>query len=181
MLAGATVSVTAGLPSSSRMVSVAFVTVTAPLPPEAVAVTATLLSGASVALSTAVAVTRPVLAVCPAATISVVPASVKSAEGETVIVTASVETGEMVAVTVADPPPSVALSGDSASRAVMGSLSVMVAVPAASDATVAFTAPLRLTITVSSASFTASSVTATSMLPLAAPGARVRVPAAMAV
>ena len=164
------------------MVRVAALTVTAPLPPDACPVTATFLSGASTSLSTMVAVTCPVLTVCPAAMVSVVPVSVKSPVGATVIVTASVETGDMVAVTVTAPYGSTARVGDSARRAVTASLSAMVAVPlVAPGARLASTAPLRPTTTVSGASFSASSATDTVIAPLAAPGARVSVPAAMAV
>ena len=63
-----------GVPSSSVTVRVAAAGSATPLPPEAAPVTVTFLSGESAALATAVIVTRPVLAVTPAAMVSVAAA-----------------------------------------------------------------------------------------------------------
>ena len=98
---------TTGAASSSAMVSVASAGFATPLAPDTVADTVTALSGSSVELSFAVTVTTPVLAVSPAAMVSVVPVCVKSPESacvpataDTVRVTASLDARSSVAVTV---------------------------------------------------------------------------------
>ena len=104
----ATFNATVGAASSSAMVSVAAVGSVTPLPPDTVADTVTDLSGSSFALSFAVTVTTPVLAVSPAAMVSVAWLdSVKSpapafvpAVAATVSVTASLDARSSVAVTV---------------------------------------------------------------------------------
>ena len=107
-------SATLGNASSSVKVSVTSGGAATPLPPEAVPETVTDLSGASTAFPFAVTVTAPVLAVCPAAIVSVVALdSAKSAAAafvpgaaETVTVTASLDLTDSVAVTVDTPPVS---------------------------------------------------------------------------
>ena len=91
-----------GVASSSVMVSVTASGFAAPLPPVAVPDTVTVAFGASRSLSTAVSVTVPVLAVAPAAIVRVVPVCVTGAlpGTETVMVTASLEVPDRVAVTV---------------------------------------------------------------------------------
>ena len=64
-------SVTSGGPSSSRMVRVLAAGFATPRPPVALPETVTRMLGSSAVLSTAVTVTRPVLAVAPAAMVSV--------------------------------------------------------------------------------------------------------------
>ena len=99
------VSVTSGASSSSVSVSATPVGFATPLPPAAVAETVTCLAGESVSLSLAVTVTSPLLAVAPAAMVSVVPAErVKSSAAVTVTVTASLDVPDSAAVTDATPP-----------------------------------------------------------------------------
>ena len=95
-----------------------------PWPPAAVPDTVTCLLSSGITLSDAVILTAPMLAVDPAATVSVVPHSVKSpatagatAVADTVIVVASLDLPESVAVTTDAPPFSEINDGDSTSVA----------------------------------------------------------------
>ena len=128
-------SVTVGVPSSSVMVSVWFegpVTVAPVADPD----TVTVLFGASTLLLTAVIVTVPVLAVEPAAIVSLLFVdTVKSllvagltALVETVTVTAALAAVDSVAVTVLTPPLSEIEDGVSTSVTIGASSSVMVSV-----------------------------------------------------
>ena len=104
--------------SSSSKVRVAFGGSATPLPPAAVPDTVTDLSGASTSFPFAVTVTAPVLAVEPAAMVSVLfLLKVKSPDtaGATVTVTASPDAFDSVAVTVETPPVSVIELGVSTS------------------------------------------------------------------
>ena len=104
--------ITVGVVSSFAIVNVLLAGADTPRPPNTVADTVTTGSGACTALFTADTVTVPVLAVSPAAMISVLlPLRVKSAAtagdtaiADTVSLTASLDTPLNVAVTVADPP-----------------------------------------------------------------------------
>ena len=133
---GLNTSVTVGVPSSSVMVSVWFEGFET-LPPLATPDTVTVLFGASTELSTAVIVTVPVLAVLPAAIVSVVfvdrlksPATAGlTALADTVTVTAALDACDSAAVTVLDPPLSDIEDGLSDSDTVgTPSSSVMVSV-----------------------------------------------------
>ena len=117
---GLSARLTVGTPSSSVIVSVSSPGFDTP-PPLAAPDTVTVLSAASTALSAAVIVTVPVLAVAPAAMVSVLLVeSVKSpatagetAAADTVTVTAALDAADSVAVTVLDPPFSEIDAGDS--------------------------------------------------------------------
>ena len=98
-----TVSVMPGVSSSSLIVRVTGSGLATPWPPLAVAATSMAASGASTALSLAVTVTAPVLAVWPAAMVSLaLPLSVAGAFAGrlTVIVVSALEARSRVAVTV---------------------------------------------------------------------------------
>ena len=105
-----------GASSSSMIVSVASAGFAMPPSPDTVAETVADPSGASTASSTAVPVTVPVLAVEPAATVSVFAVeSVKpSPVAETVSVTVSLDARFSTAVTVETPPSSEMDDGDRA-------------------------------------------------------------------
>ena len=128
-------SATIGNASSSVSVSVTSGGAATPLPPEAVPETVTDLSGASSAFPLAVTVTAPVLAVCPAAIVSVsaldrlkspATAPVPGA-AETVTVTASLDLTDSVAVTV-DTPPVSEIDADDRTSATVGNASSSVSV-----------------------------------------------------
>ena len=111
--AGSSARVSVGVSSSSVIVSVRGAGAAAPLPPVTVPPICTLFSGASRSLSSASIFTSPVLTVSPAAIVSLVPVSVKSAAtaGETgvavtVTATASLDGPLSVAVTVVSPSSS---------------------------------------------------------------------------
>ena len=133
---GLNTSVTVGVPSSSVMVSVWSEGFDTP-PPLAEPDTVTVLFAASTVLSTAVTVTVPLLAVLPAAIVSVLLADkLKSPDtagltalAETVTVTAALDAEDSVAVTVLDPPFSEIEDGLNTSVTVgVPSSSVMVSV-----------------------------------------------------
>ena len=116
----ASASATVGASSSSMMVSVLAAGFATPLAPLTVAETVTDLFGESVASSVAEIVTVPVLAVDPAATVSVfaVESEKPSPEAAIVSVTAALDAPESVAVTVDTPPFSEIKAGDRARVAV---------------------------------------------------------------
>ena len=148
------------------MVKVASAGSATPLSPLTVADTATDLSGASVVSLTAVTVTAPVLAVCPAAMVSVFAFdSVKSpapafvpAEAATVSVTAALDARSSVAVTVAAPPFSEIDEDDSASVATgVASSSVRVSAAPATDPTPWLLDAVPVTVTLRSPMLSTSS------------------------
>ena len=117
-------SVTVGSVSSSSSVNVTFDGAATPLAPETVPETITVSSASCVVSSTPVTVTVPVLVVTPAAIVNVSaldnvksPAAAVAPVAPTVTVTASLDTPESVAVTVAAPPSSRTDIDDSASAA----------------------------------------------------------------
>ena len=170
---------TVGVSSSSVIVRVSSVGFATPLPPAAVAETVTCFSGASTSLSTAVIVTVPVLAVSPAAMVSVVLSlSVKSSAtagstgaAETVSVTASLDTALSVAVTVVEPSFSPIDEVPSANDTV-GVASSSSIVIVAGEPTV-LPPWLAVTITVSAASATASFTPVTVVVTSVSPAVRV--------
>ena len=124
--------------SSSVIIRVAFAGFTTPLPPADVADTTTCLLPDATALPLARTVTTPLLVVAPAARVNVVPVlRAKSpdtapapAAAATVIVTASLDGPDRVALTVETPPSSEIEAGPRASAAV-GNVSSSVRVSAA--------------------------------------------------
>ena len=177
-VAGDTVSVTwFDAPSSSVMVSVLFEGAVTARSFAAVADTVTLLFPPATLLSLAVIVTVPVLAVDPAAMVSVEPLSVKSAAtaGETAIadtvsVVASLDARSSVAVTVLDPPSSEIDVGLSTSVAAgVASLSVIVPFAAVVVPEVAFVGVPSVTVKVSFDSSTVSLVVAIEIVPVVEP------------
>ena len=184
----ATISITPGAASSSRIVSVTSAGDATPLSPPTVADTVTSLSGASTVLSTAVTVTAPVLVVAPAAMVSVfvldrlksVSAAFVPAVAATVSVTAALDARFNVAVTVLDPgfvpSCSAMVAGPSASVTVGApSSSVMVRLAPVTVPTpwlfcaVPLTVTVRLT-TLSTASSTAVTVTLSAAFDVAPAG-----------
>ena len=136
---GVSVSDTAGVASSSVIVSVCGAGAATPRPPDTVADTVTDLSGASTWLFTAVMVTVPVLPVEPAEIVSVAPLCARSpatagdtAEADTDTVTASLDVPLSAAVTV-DAPPFSSIDEGSSPSDTTGSASsfVIVIVPVA--------------------------------------------------
>ena len=187
-------SVTVGASSSSVMVSVASDGDSAPPPPAAVPETVTCLSAESVVFGFAVTVTVPVLAVEPAAMVSVFAVlSVKSAASapdddtaaaDTVIVVASLETPESVAVTVETPFASPTDAGESVSRVVgAASSSTRVSVRLAGAATPLPPDAVPETVTCLSGEPTALSLAVIVTVPVLAvePAAMLRVRAALSV
>ena len=163
-----------------------------PRPPAAAAEMVTDLSAVAAPLLTAVTVTVPVLCIAPAGIVSVRPAlSLKSpatagdtGAADTVSVSASLDGLLSMAVTVLAPPFSPMAGGVSFKVAVgVASSSMMVPTACCFMALPASCAPAGLdsrTTTVSFGSSTASPVTATAMVLLVSPGAKVSVPPASA-
>ena len=183
---GDSASATVGRSSSSLSVRVTFDGATTLLPPATVPETVTDLSGESTSLPLAVIVTSPLLAVAPAAMVSVFsaerPKSAATAPvpaaAPTVTVTASLDLPDSVAVTDATPPVSEIDDGDSDS-ATVGNVSSSVSVNATP---VGFATPLpptavAETVTSLSGAWISLSlaVTVTSPLLAVAPAAMVSV------
>ena len=134
MPAGFSTRVTAGAPSSSVMVTVRGAGAATPRPPATAPVTRTILFGPSQVSSRAVMVTLPVLVVLPAAMVSSVLPSVKSAAVAGACATAAIVTvvssddgWPRRAVTLLSPPFSPITAGPSTSLSTgVGSSSVIV-------------------------------------------------------
>ena len=166
-------SVTVGNASSSSSVNVTFDGAATPLAPETVPETVTVSSASCVVSSTPVTVTVPVLVVTPAAIVNVSaldnvksPAAAVAPVAPTVTVTASLDTPESVAVTVAAPPSSRTDIDDSASAAT-GSASSSSIVNVTLDGAATPLAPETAaeTVTDLSGEFVVSSVAVTVTVP----------------